>query len=173
MKGRLSAVAITAGVLLFALRRAVAYDFEKYEVVSGFGASQWTWLMVVAACGLLVYAVVRSRFERSAAVANVLAAMTVAATIIMTVQRLPKREAHRSVDCSNENIGIGCSFSKIVPDRYTLGDDSPSRFWLQGALAAYALASALAVAGRRTTRPSDLPAARAFSRSSASSTHHR
>lgn len=132
----------SAGIVLFALREPVAYDFQAYAAVSGFEASRWTWLLV--ACGSVFAAIgLFSRHVRAkAALANAIAAAIVAFTIAATARAMPDRvEPTRSeIDCTNHNIGIGCRAHQVVDAlRPAPPDAAPSRVLLVGALGAYAV----------------------------------
>ena len=146
----------TAAVLV-ALRGAVVYDFERHLVVSGFDASHWTWLLVVAGGVLAMFGLVARRSVLStAAIVNVVAAACVTLAIVGTVHATPKRiDAEReAIDCSNQNIGIGCRAHQLL-DRLEPAPPAaaPSRALLILALSAYALFSVAAIRRARSLQP--------------------
>ncbi len=145
----------SAGLVLFALREPVAYDFEAYAVVSGFEASRWTWLLVACGGVLAAIGLFAQRVRARAALANAIAAAVVAITIAVTARAMPERvEPTRSeLDCSNYNIGIGCrihqALDALEPDP---PDAAPSRVLLIAALGAYTLIGvSMAIRSVRTT----------------------
>src|SRR5689334_3931167 len=104
-------LAIGAGLVLYALRNPVAYDFQRYTVISGFEASRWTWLLIVCGGVLAVVAVsMRDRVAALTRIVSAIAAASVAITIVWTVRTTPHRhdQVGRDLDCTNQNIGIGC-----------------------------------------------------------------
>ena len=139
-------LAVGAGLALLALTRPVAYDFERYAVISGFEASRWTWVLVLGSGALALLGLfVRGDVLRSAAVANALASACVAIAIVWTARTTPHRiEPARDVlDCSNQNIGVGCRLHQAL-DRLEPAppDAAPSHSLLGATLGAYALMSA-------------------------------
>jgi hypothetical protein len=144
-RGSLLALALGAGLAIFALRSAVAYDFERCVVLDGFDASRWTWLLA-ATGGLLavIGLVVRRDLVSSAAIVNSVAAACIALAIVWTVRTTPHRpdRERNEVDCSNQNIGIGCRAHQML-DALEPGPlpDAPSRALLIVALGVYATIS--------------------------------
>jgi len=147
---------VGAGVVLVALRSAVAYDFGRYTVISGFEASRWTWLLVVGAALLALRGLVvrRSGLARPA-LASAIAATCVSIAIAWTVRTTPHRvePARTVIDCSNQNIGIGCRLHELL-DSLEPGppDAAPSRALLFAALGAYALIGTTSWIRHRTDR---------------------
>lgn len=139
-------LAFGAGLTLLVLRRPVAYDFERYAVISGFEASRWTWVLVMGGGALALLGLfVRSDILRSAAVANAIASACVASAVVWTVRTTPQRiEPARDVlDCSNQNIGVGCRLHQAIDRLEPAPPDAAPSHWLPGAtLGAYALMSA-------------------------------
>ncbi len=143
-----------AGFVLFALKGAVAYDFQRYVVLSGFEASRWTWLLVVLSSALALFGMfLRRNILMAAAIASGIAVACVAMAIVLTVRTIPHRVESPSnvVDCSNQNIGLGCRLNNSL-DNLAGGppDAAPSRALLIAALGMNALICAALVI--RTTR---------------------
>ncbi len=139
-------LAFGAGLALLALTRPVAYDFERYAVISGFEASRWTWLLVMGGGAFALLGLfVRRNVLRSAAIASSIASACVAIAIVWTVRTTPHRvePARNVIDCSNQNIGVGCRLDQVL-DRLEPGlpDAAPSHALLVATLGAYALMSA-------------------------------
>jgi hypothetical protein len=138
-------LAFGAGLALLALRRAVAYDFERYAVISGFEASRWTWLLVMGGGAFALLGLfARSNVLRSAAVTNAIASACVAITIVWTVRTTSHRvePARDVIDCSNQNIGVGCRLHQALDGlEPALPDAAPSHALLGATLGAYALMS--------------------------------
>lgn len=132
-----------AGFVLFALRAAVAFDFERYVILDGFEASRWTWLLVALGGALALLGLfLRKNITRIAAITSGIAAACVAATIVLTVRATPHRvEPTRTVvDCSNQNIPIGCQLHQLLDALEPAPPDAaPSRALLVAALGTYAL----------------------------------
>jgi hypothetical protein len=144
-----------AGLVLLALRSAVAYDFERYVVVSGFEASRWTWVLVVGGGALALLGLcVRRDLVRRAAIANAIASACVAITIIWTVGTTPPRvqPARDVIDCGNQNIGAGCRLHGALDALESGTNAVPSRALLIVTLGMYALMSASLMRRRASSR---------------------
>jgi hypothetical protein len=150
-------LAFGAGLALLTLRSAVAYDFERYVVISGFEASRWTWVLVMGGGAFALLGLfVRSDVLRSAAIVNSLASACIATAIVWTVRTTPHRvePARNAIDCSNQNIGVGCRLDQVL-DRLEPGlpDAAPSHALLVATLGAYALMStAFVIRNRASSR---------------------
>ena len=150
-------LAFGAVLTLLALRSAVAFDFERHVVITGFEASRWTWVLVMGAGALALLGLfVRGNVLRSAAIASSIASACVAIAIVWTVRTTPHRvePAGNVIDCRNHNIGVGCRLDQVL-DRLEPGlpDAAPSHALLIAALGAYALMSiALSIRNRASSR---------------------
>ncbi len=142
----LALLVLTAGFVLLTLNRTAAYDFQRYDLVSGFEASRWTWLLVAgAATFALVSQFANIRLQLAAGL-SAIAAVCVSITIFWTVSEAPHRvEAVHNDDCSNQNIGIGCQMNRLL-------DTSPPKSAPSHALIIAALGTYGLVAGTLTLR---------------------
>lgn len=148
-------LAVGAALSLLALRSAVAYDFERHVVISGFEASRWTWLLVIGSGAFALLGLfVRGNALRSAAISSSIASACVAIAIVWTVRTTPHRvePARDVIDCSNHNIGVGCRLHQVL-DGLEPGppDAAPSRALLVVTLGAYALTSTAFVLRNRAS----------------------
>jgi hypothetical protein len=148
-------LAFGAGLALLTLRSAVAYDFERHVVISGFEASRWTWVLVTAGGAFALLGLfVRSDVLRSAAIVNSLASACIATAIVWTVRTTPHRVERNAIDCSNQNIGVGCRLDQVLDTLEPgLPDAAPSHALLVATLGAYALMStAFVIRNRASSR---------------------
>lgn len=145
-------IAIAGGALLAALAQPFVYDFARYEVLSGFAASAWTWLAVVGGIAIAIAAILTGR-TTLAPVANLVAASAVALALLYTTQVTPLRDdpPARAWDCAHQNIGIGCRIHEAL-DALSPGPRAgvPRRWFIELALGTYVLASGAGAMRRET-----------------------
>lgn len=144
--------------MLFALKAAVAFDFERYVTLDGFEASHWTWLLVVLGGALALLGLfLRKNITMIAAITNGIAVACVTVTIVLTVRATPHRVEPTAsvVDCSNQNIQFGCQLHQLLNALEPAPPDAaPSRALLVAALGTYALiCGAVLIRTARENRP--------------------